>query len=154
MPSNHITQVLQDEQGFMWFSTWNGLCRFDGYEFRTFKAVPGDSCHTATDRLRNIWPSDGGGIYCRVEEDDTLRFDLRTYRFCDITSKEERERARSAACQTARRGHFNGTFFEFDDRQGLHWELRNDGACHRGAGVVDGHVRAALFQSQRQHRMA
>ena len=149
LPSNHITQVLQDEQGFMWFSTWNGLCRFDGYEFRTFKAVPGDSCHTATDRLRNIWPSDGGDIYCRVEEDDTLRFDLRTYRFCDITSEEERERARSAACQTARRGHFNGTFFEFDDRQGLHWELRNDGVCcmrpiHQPAQPVDMHQPAQI----------
>lgn len=125
LPSNHVTQILQDEQGFVWFSTWNGLCRFDGYEFQTFKAVPGDSCQTATDRLRSIWLTDEGDIYCRVEENDILRFDLRTYRFCDITSKEERERAIAAERHATKRGRFNGTFFEFDDRQGLHWELRN-----------------------------
>lgn len=28
---------IQDQQGFMWFGTGNGLDRFDGYEFKTFK---------------------------------------------------------------------------------------------------------------------
>ena len=24
LPHGHVTQLLQDEQGFMWFATWNG----------------------------------------------------------------------------------------------------------------------------------
>ena len=44
VPSRHVTQLLQDRDGFMWFSTWNGLCRFDGYEFHSFKTRFGDSC--------------------------------------------------------------------------------------------------------------
>ena len=33
LPHGHVTQLLQDQQGFLWFATWNGLCRYDGYEF-------------------------------------------------------------------------------------------------------------------------
>ena len=126
LPSDHITQMLQDEQGFIWFSTWNGLCRFDGYEFRTFKSVPGDSCHITSDRLRNIWLSDEGDIYCRVEA-DTFLFDTGSYRFLDITTPDGKAKARAAERHVARRGRYNGQFFEFTDRQGLWWQLRDGG---------------------------
>ena len=26
----HVTQIVQDHQGLMWFSTWQGLHRYDG----------------------------------------------------------------------------------------------------------------------------
>ena len=38
----HVTQMLQDHNGMMWFSTWNGLNRFDGKEFIAFKSKAGD----------------------------------------------------------------------------------------------------------------
>ncbi|MBQ2585807.1 MAG: hypothetical protein II570_02665, partial [Bacteroidaceae bacterium] len=28
----HASQILQDNDGFLWIATWNGLNRFDGYE--------------------------------------------------------------------------------------------------------------------------
>jgi ligand-binding sensor domain-containing protein len=31
-----VTDIIQDNQGFMWFGTQYGLDRFDGYEFRVF----------------------------------------------------------------------------------------------------------------------
>ena len=34
---NTVTNSLEDPQGFMWFSTFEGLSRFDGYEFRNYK---------------------------------------------------------------------------------------------------------------------
>lgn len=39
MSQNTVMAILQDRQGFMWFGTWDGLNRFDGYEFVTFKAM-------------------------------------------------------------------------------------------------------------------
>ena len=54
VPSSHVVQLLQDDQGFMWFATWNGLCRYDSYEFQTFKPKAGDGSHMLTDRIRNI----------------------------------------------------------------------------------------------------
>jgi signal transduction histidine kinase/ligand-binding sensor domain-containing protein/DNA-binding response OmpR family regulator len=37
LPSNIISAVTQDQNDFMWIGTANGLCRFDGYRFITFK---------------------------------------------------------------------------------------------------------------------
>ncbi len=38
----HSTQILQDQDGFLWIATWNGLCRFDGYEFQRMASKAGD----------------------------------------------------------------------------------------------------------------
>lgn len=35
---NEVNCILQDSKGFMWFGTNNGLCRFDGYEFKAYKS--------------------------------------------------------------------------------------------------------------------
>jgi signal transduction histidine kinase/ligand-binding sensor domain-containing protein/CheY-like chemotaxis protein len=32
-----VVDILQDQQGFLWFATQDGLNRYDGYEFRIFK---------------------------------------------------------------------------------------------------------------------
>jgi signal transduction histidine kinase/ligand-binding sensor domain-containing protein len=37
-----ISAILQDQQGFMWFGTNDGLNKYDGYSFTVFRHVPGD----------------------------------------------------------------------------------------------------------------
>src|SRR5260370_36124320 len=37
-----VGQILQDDQGFMWFGTQYGLNRFDGYNFKVFVHDPRD----------------------------------------------------------------------------------------------------------------
>ena len=34
-----VMSIFQDRQGYMWFGTWDGLNRFDGHNFRVFKAM-------------------------------------------------------------------------------------------------------------------
>lgn len=36
LPSSEVHEAVQDNQGFMWFGTDNGLSRFDGYEFKNY----------------------------------------------------------------------------------------------------------------------
>src|SRR5208283_1995439 len=36
-----VMQIVQDNQGFMWFGTQYGLNRYDGYSFKVFKHEPG-----------------------------------------------------------------------------------------------------------------
>lgn len=44
----HVTSMLQDHYGILWFGTWNGLERFDGETFTLFKSHPATkvSCPT------------------------------------------------------------------------------------------------------------
>lgn len=37
LPSNAIANLISDDYGFLWISTWNGVSRFDGYHFYNYK---------------------------------------------------------------------------------------------------------------------
>ena len=37
LPSEEITQIIQDQKGYIWIATNSGLCRYDGYRIRTYK---------------------------------------------------------------------------------------------------------------------
>lgn len=47
-----VNTIIQDQLGFMWFATQDGLNRFDGYRFKVFKHVIGDS----SSLTRSNWP--------------------------------------------------------------------------------------------------
>jgi ligand-binding sensor domain-containing protein len=36
MPHTDVTSVAQDDKGFIWLGTYAGLCRYDGYDIRTY----------------------------------------------------------------------------------------------------------------------
>lgn len=38
LPDKQINQIIQDHDGYMWFATNNGLCRYDGYRFKIYKS--------------------------------------------------------------------------------------------------------------------
>jgi hypothetical protein len=40
LSQNRVTQIIQDDQGFMWLATQHGVDRYDGYEFKMFKNDP------------------------------------------------------------------------------------------------------------------
>lgn len=124
--SAHITQLLQDEQGFMWFSTWNGLCRYDGYEFHTFKPQVGDGCHMATDRIRDITLLPQGRILCQVDEAFYL-FDLSDYRFRDLSDDERQHALDYRKKYRQSRSLMKGKSMTWTDGQQIAWTLYGDG---------------------------
>lgn len=90
----HLTRMVQDSRGFMWFSSWNGLNRYDGYDFAVFKSMPGDGNNLVSDRIRDMILGDDGHIYC-VINDVIWRFNLTTYRFENVDAvTQERYLAR------------------------------------------------------------
>ncbi len=38
LPSNSVVKIFQDKEGYMWFGTQDGLCRYDGYSIKTFRS--------------------------------------------------------------------------------------------------------------------
>ncbi len=37
LPQSAVYCILQDKNGFMWFGTQDGLCRYDGYQFKIYR---------------------------------------------------------------------------------------------------------------------
>jgi signal transduction histidine kinase/ligand-binding sensor domain-containing protein/DNA-binding response OmpR family regulator len=71
LSSNTVRSIIQDNRGFMWFGTENGLSRFDGRSFKNFRSVYGDSTSLGNnyvytlyeDRQGRIWTGTEGGVY-------------------------------------------------------------------------------------------
>ena len=68
MPSSICKGVAQERNGLMWFATWNGLVVFDGYQFRSIKAKPGDGSALTDNRMRGIRLNKDGNLLCRTDK--------------------------------------------------------------------------------------
>ena len=125
LPHSHLTQVLQDKHGFLWISTWNGLCRYDGYEFQTFKPQLGDGCHMGTDRLRDISLLPDGNILCRVDDAHFL-FDTRLSRFFDLDKSRLEKASEQMYKYRQSQSLSNGKPISWKDTWGTIWSLSSD----------------------------
>jgi ligand-binding sensor domain-containing protein/signal transduction histidine kinase len=61
LSNNAVMATLQDQHGFMWFGTKDGLNRYDGYTFKVFRNNPEDPQSIG----RNF-------VYCLFEDDDEM----------------------------------------------------------------------------------
>ncbi len=70
LSNNQVNYILKDKSGFMWFGTMSGLNRFDGYNFKHFRHIPGDSSSISDsyiqqlqeDKLGRIWVITRNGL--------------------------------------------------------------------------------------------
>lgn len=63
LPSKNTTAALKDRRGFMWIGTENGLCKFDGYTFKTFVNVPGDRTSITNNYINALIEDKRGRIW-------------------------------------------------------------------------------------------
>ena len=42
LASNYVNNIIQDQKGYIWLATANGLQRYDGIKFSTYRADPGN----------------------------------------------------------------------------------------------------------------
>lgn len=64
LPTNKVSDIKQDSAGLIWLATWDGLVKFDGYKFTTFKSRPGDCDYLSSHRFVNIECTAGGNLLC------------------------------------------------------------------------------------------
>ena len=88
LQGQRVAGGVQDERELIWFSTWNGLVCYDGYDFHQVKIEPGDSASISTNHLLDIHLSDDNNIICNTS-DDIYKFDLSDFKFKDITSRQK-----------------------------------------------------------------
>ncbi|MBS1664095.1 MAG: response regulator [Bacteroidetes bacterium] len=63
LSNNAVTSIYQDRRGFMWFGTYDGLNRYDGYGFTVYRNVIGDSNSIAFNNLTSIVGDDRHNLW-------------------------------------------------------------------------------------------
>lgn len=76
-----VNAVIQDSYGIIWIGTTQGLQRYDGYNFQTFKNVPGKPTSLQhnliwsliEDSNHDIWVSNGKGVSKYIRQKNEFR---------------------------------------------------------------------------------
>ena len=89
LSENTVMDILQDDKGNMWFSTWSGINKFDGYTFRTFKARQDNQIELTSNRVDEMHLDKYGFIWLQTYDERAFRFDPRTETFERIPAKGE-----------------------------------------------------------------
>lgn len=54
LANNAVTSVYKDKRGLMWFGTYDGISRYDGYNFLNYRNEPGDVNSLTNNRIVSI----------------------------------------------------------------------------------------------------
>ncbi|MFZ0545786.1 MAG: two-component regulator propeller domain-containing protein, partial [Candidatus Promineifilaceae bacterium] len=72
---NHVSAIIQDRFGFMWFGTLNGLNRYDGYSFIRFRHDPYDPNSLSSNNISAVLEGPNGYIWVATEDGGLNRVD-------------------------------------------------------------------------------
>lgn len=87
LAQNTVYCILQDERGFMWFGTKDGLSRYDGYQFKNYRNKKNDPNSIGNNCIRSLFQGSDGGIWIGTdigayiyypEKDSFEYFDVKT----------------------------------------------------------------------------
>ena len=84
LSQNTVADFLQDDKGYIWMATWNGLEKFDGYTFQNYKSYPTDDTRLEYNRIQQIIKSQKGNIWCITYNNLLYLFDTRTEKFRNV----------------------------------------------------------------------
>ena len=81
LPQNSVNCITQDRHGFMWFGTQDGLARYDGYDFKTYRNEPGNPNSLSNNYIWDIHEDTLGILWICSFGGGLTRFDPATETF-------------------------------------------------------------------------
>jgi len=151
LSQNTVTAIAQDEAGFMWFGTQDGLNRYDGYKFVHLNYDPKDPTSLRNDSIFALHLDQKGNLWVGTEGGGLSRWDATTQTFQHFTSENgapenfERERVRVITRDSKGIlwiGLHDGGLYRFDENNGEWQQFLTDPADANS--LSDDRVRAIL----------
>ncbi len=86
LSQNIIQDIIQDDDGFIWLATRNGLEQFDGYIFKNYKSYPTDVVKLASNRLVDLAKGGKHTIWCETFDNKIYLFNTQSKTFENVYS--------------------------------------------------------------------
>lgn len=91
LSENTVMDILQDKKGNLWFSTWNGINKFDGYTFHTYKGFLDNEIALTNNRVDCMELDRYGYIWMLTYDERAFRFDPSTEIFENVPNNDNTE---------------------------------------------------------------
>ena len=78
LPHTDVTAIVGDKEGFIWFGTFSGLCRYDGIRMEIFNVT---NSQLRSSRIKSLHLSEEGMLYIGTETGGLSVFDTVNDRF-------------------------------------------------------------------------
>lgn len=98
LSDNTVTSIIRDSTGFMWFGTMNGLNRFDGYQYVTYKHNPADSTSLSDNLVISLFEDSNGVLWIGTNSGGLNRFDYETGTFKRYMNAPDNPESISSNC--------------------------------------------------------
>src|SRR5262249_38663917 len=72
LPHNTVYDIRQTRDGYLWFTTFDGLVRFDGVHFRVFNR--GNSPGISSNRFLRLYEDASGDLWAGTEDSGVVRY--------------------------------------------------------------------------------
>ncbi|MEN8188718.1 MAG: two-component regulator propeller domain-containing protein [Thermodesulfobacteriota bacterium] len=74
LSNDNVQGIVQDDLGFMWFATLDGLNRYDGYDFKVFRHDPDDPLSLSGNQLRKLYRDKSGYLWVATWSDGLNKY--------------------------------------------------------------------------------
>ncbi len=81
LPSNSVSSLLKDKDGFIWVATQKGICRFDGHDFLLFDTESNEFPDLNQSDEFNIFQDKEGIVWIATKDQGLYAFDKRKKSF-------------------------------------------------------------------------
>ena len=88
LSQSSVFSIAQDQQGFLWFATQEGLNRYDGYTFTIFRHSISDSSSISDNYINTVFVDHHGRVWAGTQFGGLNRFDRQTDRFIPFMHSE------------------------------------------------------------------
>ena len=114
--NNSIRYIYQDSKGFIWMGTLNGLSRYDGNSFVTFRPEGGNKISLIDHRIRDLEEDKNGFLWIATSAELFSCYDLKKDCFVDFTGCGEYKQLYS---------------YKMTDREGNVWLWQDGNGCRK-----------------------
>lgn len=87
LSQNTVMSILQDHDGLLWLGTWDGINRFNGYDFKVYKAEQNSNVDFINNRVDMMRVDPWNYIWVLAYDNMIYRFDPKTEKFRKIPEK-------------------------------------------------------------------
>jgi len=112
LPNNLVFDVAEDKHHFIWVTTRNGIAKFDGSDFTTYRPVPPGVREQVAQFYQTITKARDGSLWFCSWGNGLVRLDVDTEQFTFYRHDERHPESTIAG---------NNVWFAFEDKDGMMW---------------------------------